>query len=152
MCGLMTIGGSPASTAGGMKTVTLAILILVAYSVLRNRNELEVYQRSITIDIIRKVLAMAVLYMLLLLTITVLLTITMWQTYSFIDLLFEACSACGTVGLSTGVTEKLNVPARGVVMAGMFIGRLGPLTLLLAMAGRIRQTKYSYPSENIIIG
>jgi trk system potassium uptake protein TrkH len=152
MCGLMTIGGSPASTAGGMKTVTLAILILVAYSVLRNRNELEVYQRSITIDIIRKVLAMAVLYIFLLLTITVLLTITMGQTYSFIDLLFEACSACGTVGLSTGVTEKLNVPARGVVMAGMFIGRLGPLTLLLAMAGRIRQTKYSYPSENIIIG
>ncbi|MDP6636317.1 MAG: potassium transporter TrkG [Phycisphaerae bacterium] len=152
MCGLMTIGGSPASTAGGMKTVTLAILVLVACSVLRNRNELEVYHRSVTVDIIRKVVALAILYICLLLTITLLLSITMGGTYQFIDLLFESCSACGTVGLSTGVTEKLNDPARCVVMAGMFIGRLGPLTLLLAMAGRTRQTKYSYPSENIIIG
>jgi len=152
MCGLMTVGGSPASTAGGMKTVTLAVLVLVACSVLRNRNELEVYQRSITVDVIRKVVALAVLYMCLLLTITLLLSITMGRTYHFIDLLFESCSACGTVGLSTGVTEKLSDPARGVVIAGMFIGRLGPLTLLLAMAGRTRQTKYSYPSENIIIG
>ena len=152
MCGLMTVGGGPASTAGGMKTVTLAILVLVACSVLRNRSELEVYQRSITVDVIRKVVALAVLYMCLLLTVALLLSITMGGTYHFIDLLFESCSACGTVGLSTGVTEKLNDPARGVVMAGMFIGRLGPLTLLLALAGRTRRTKYSYPSENIIIG
>ena len=152
MCGLMTVGGSPASTAGGMKTVTLAILVLVACSVLRNRNELEVYQRSISVDIIRKAVTLAVLYMCLLLAITLLLSITMGGTYHFIDLLFESCSACGTVGLSTGVTEKLNDPARGVVIAGMFIGRLGPLTLLFAMAGRTRRTKYSYPSENIIIG
>ena len=152
ICGLMTVGGSPASTAGGMKTVTLAILVLVACSVLRNRNELEVYHRSITVDIIRKVVALALLYMCLLLTIALLLSITMGGTYHFIDLLFESCSACGTVGLSTGVTGKLNVPAKGVVIAGMFIGRLGPLTLLLAMAGRTRRTKYSYPSENIIIG
>ncbi|MBL7219799.1 MAG: hypothetical protein ISS69_06785 [Phycisphaerae bacterium] len=152
MCGLMTVGGSPASTAGGMKTVTLAILVLVACSVLRNRSELEIYQRSITVDVIRKVVALAVLYMCLLLAIALLLSITMGGTYHFIDLLFESCSACGTVGLSTGVTEKLNDPARGVVIAGMFIGRLGPLTLLLAMAGRTRPAKYSYPSENIIIG
>jgi trk system potassium uptake protein TrkH len=152
MCALMTVGGSPASTAGGMKTVTLAILVLVACSVLRNRSELEVYHRSITVDVIRKVVALAVLYMCLLITITLLLSITMGGTYHFIDLLFESCSACGTVGLSTGVTDKLNDPAKVVVMAGMFIGRLGPLTLLLALAGRTRRTKYSYPSENIIIG
>jgi trk system potassium uptake protein TrkH len=155
MCGLMTVGGSPASTAGGMKTVTLAILVLVACSVLRNRNELEVYQRSISFDVIRKVLAMAVLYMGLLLTITLLLSVTMGaSSEDFIDLLFESCSACGTVGLSTGITERLDTesPARYVLIAAMFIGRLGPLTLLLALAGRTRQAKYSYPSENIIIG
>ena len=152
MCGLMTVGGSPASTAGGMKTVTLAILIIVACSVLRNRKDPEVYHRSIAVDIIRKVIALAILYLGLLGAVTLMLTITMGRTYDFIDLLFEACSACGTVGLSTGVTEKLSDPARCVVMAGMFIGRLGPLTLLLAMAGWTRREKYSYPTENIIIG
>ncbi|MCP4376845.1 MAG: TrkH family potassium uptake protein [bacterium] len=152
MCGLMSVGGSPASTAGGVKTITLAILVLVAYSVLRNRNELEAYHRSVPVDIIRKVVALAILYVCLLLTITLLLSITMGGTYDFIDLLFESCSACGTVGLSTGITEKLNVPAQYIVMVGMFVGRLGPLTLLLAMAGKTKPAKYSYPSENIIIG
>ena len=152
MCGLMTVGGSPASTAGGMKTVTLAILVIVACSVLRNRKDPEVYHRSIAVDIIRKVIALAILYLGLLGAVTLLLTITMGRTYNFIDLLFEACSACGTVGLSTGVTEKLGVSARCVVMTGMFIGRLGPLTLLLAMAGWTRREKYSYPTESIIIG
>ncbi len=151
MCGLMSVGGGPASTAGGMKTVTLAILVLVACSVLRNRNELEVFHRSVTVDVIRKVMALGILYIGLLMTITLLLAITM-AGESFIDLLFEACSACGTVGLSSLGTENLSVPARCVVMAGMFIGRLGPLTLLLAMAGWTRRKKYSYPSESIIIG
>jgi len=154
MCGLMTVGGSPAGTAGGMRTVTLAILVLVACSVLRNRSELEVFNRSIAGDVIRKAVTLAILYLGLLLTVTILLSITLTgkEPPRLIDVLFEACSACGTVGLSTGVTKLLTEPAKHVVMVAMFVGRLGPLTLLLAMAGKARRTEYSYPSENIIIG
>jgi len=154
MCGLMTVGGSPAGTAGGMRTVTLAVLVLVACSVLRNRSELEAYNRSIAGDVIRKAVTLAILYLAVLLRVTILLSLTLTgeNPPELVDVLFEASSACGTVGLSTGVTKLLTEPAKYIVICAMFVGRLGPLTLLLAMAGRARRTQYSYPSENIIIG
>jgi trk system potassium uptake protein TrkH len=70
----------------------------------------------------------------------------------FIDLFFEACSACGTVGLSAGITSTLTEAGKYVIIAGMFVGRLGPLTLLLALTARIRHVRYSYPNENVVIG
>ena len=71
---------------------------------------------------------------------------------AFIDLLFEASSACGTVGLTTGITEQLNVFGKCVIIAAMFIGRIGPVTLLAAMASRARPAAYEYPSENVLVG
>lgn len=151
MCVLMTVGGSPASTAGGMKTVTIALIILAAWSVLRRRTELEAFHRSISMEVLRRTITLAVLYMMLLLTVTILLCVTM-RGHNFVDLLFEASSACGTVGLSTGVTRRLTTPAEFVIMGGMFIGRLGPLTLLLALTSRFRNVRYTFPREDVVIG
>jgi trk system potassium uptake protein TrkH len=152
ICGLMVIGGSPASTAGGMKTVTFAILVATAYCMLRRRSEVEVFRRSLTSELLRKTVTLAVLYLLLVAVVTLLLCVTTGWEGRFIDLLFEACSACGTVGLSTGITPSLNLGAKCTVIAGMFIGRLGPLTLLGALTTGIKPVKYSYPQENLVIG
>ncbi len=151
LCLLMCIGGSPASTAGGMKTVTFAVLVLAAWSVIRRRGEVEAFRRSFADVLLRRVVTLAVLYAGLVVAVTLLLCTAM-PDWEFLDLLFEACSACGTVGLSTGVTGELNLFGRVVVIAAMFAGRLGPLTLLLALTTRLRPADYAYPSENVVIG
>ena len=151
MCGLMTIGGSPASTAGGMKTVTLAVLLLACWSMMRRRNSVEAFQRTVSEVLVRRATTLMVLYAGLLGLVTLLLCVTM-PGQDFMRLLFEACSACGTVGLSTGITPSLTLPAKLVVIVGMFAGRLGPLTLLLALTVKMRQIRYSYPSEDLVIG
>ncbi|MBS3733509.1 MAG: hypothetical protein KGY99_01115 [Phycisphaerae bacterium] len=152
--GLMVIGGSPASTAGGMKTATFALLVLATWCLIRRRAELEVFHRSISADLLRRTAAIAVLYTLLVATVTLLLAATL-RARSFVNILFEACSACGTVGLSTGITgpeTTIGDFAKIVFIVGMFAGRLGPLTLLLAVTSHVRPVRYSYPRENVVIG
>jgi len=152
LCGLMVVGGSPAGTAGGIKTVTIVLLIFVIWSTLRRRKECEVFRRSIAPEIVRRATAVVLLYLLLLATITVLLSISM-RDRRFIDVLFEACSACGTVGLSAGLTGAGHGEmTRLVTIAGMFLGRLGPITLLLALTSRMTRAEYAYPRENVLIG
>jgi len=151
MSGLMIVGGSPASTAGGMKTVTVVLLLVTVYCVLRRRQEIEIFRRSIALDLLRRAVTLAVLYIALLGVVTMLLSIAMRQE-DLVDVFFEACSACGTVGLSTGVTGRLNLFAQSVIVAGMFIGRLGPLTLLLALTSKVRHVAYTYPEEHVVIG
>ena len=152
LCSLMTIGGSPAGTAGGIKTVTIAVLVLAAVTALRRRQELEAFRRRLAAQMLQRAAAVGVLYMGLLATVTLLLCVVMEESFAVIDLLFEACSACGTVGLSTGVTGSLTDAGKCVIVCGMFVGRLGPLTLLLAMPGRQRHVKYTYPAEGVVIG
>jgi len=151
MCGLMVIGGSPASTAGGVKTATFALLIIGAWSMIRRRGELEAFQRSISVSVFRRAVTVALLYGMLVAAIALALAIVLPRE-SFIDVLFEACSACGTVGLSTGVTQRLNHAAKAIVIAAMFIGRIGPLTLVAALTTGIRRVEYAYPTEDITIG
>jgi len=151
LCGLMVVGGSPASTAGGMKTVTFALFVLAAWAMIRRRKEIEAYKRTLSAMLLRRAATVAVLYMMLLATVTLLLCLAM-PRWDFMKLLFEACSACGTVGLSTGVTAQLGLMGKLVVVFGMFAGRVGPLTIVLAATTRIKPAKYSYPSENVIIG
>ncbi len=152
LCGLMVIGGSPASTAGGMKTVTVALLVLTTLAALRRRREVEAFRRSMSLELLRKAVAIGVLFLALVALVTLALTIMMGSRFAFIDLLFEAASACGTVGLSTGVTQHLTGGAKCVIVGAMFAGRLGPLTLLLAMTSHLRPARYTYPTENVLIG
>ncbi len=151
MCMLMIVGGSPASTAGGLKTVCVAVLVIAALSMLRRRPKVEVFHRQLSMEILTKALTVAILYLGLLLTVTLLLSSNM-RGERLIDVFFEACSACGTVGLSTGVTERLTEFGKGVVIASMLLGRIGPLTLLLAVTARIRHIQYSYATESVLVG
>ena len=151
MVGLMTVGGSPASTAGGLKTVTVVLLILAVWAVLRRRRDIEVFGRCIPEPLLRRAVTMAVLYGTLLAVVTLLLCMSMPEENGF-DLLFEAASACGTVGLSTGVTERIGLFQHILLTVAMFVGRVGPLTFILAVAAGMHTVHYTYPDENVLIG
>ncbi len=149
---LMVIGGSPGSTAGGIKTITLAVLILSVAAALRRRVHVQAFHRSIPQMITRQAGMVLILYGLGLWLITLLLTMTEQASGTdMMDLLFEAASALGTVGLSTGVTGELTTAGKWVIMAAMLVGRLGPLSLLAALSAGSPPARYEYPSENLIV-
>ena len=137
-----------------MKTATLAVLALTAWSMVRRRNEVEAFRRSIGAELLRKTITLAGLYLALVVLVTLLLLCVNFSSDDFLRVFFESCSACGTVGLSTGVTPKGNdmLAAKLILTGAMFAGRLGPLTLLVALTSTIRPARYSYPSEQIVIG
>ncbi len=148
---LMFIGGSPASTAGGIKTVTFILLLAVVISTIRYRTNVEMFKRRIEFVIIKRAMVVVLLFFLLVWTTSLLLTITHPQM-SYLGLLFESASACGTVGYSTGITPHLSTSGRIIIMFAMLTGRLGPLTLLFAMTKHTRELKYEYPKEELITG
>jgi trk system potassium uptake protein TrkH len=148
---LMVIGGSPASTAGGLKTVTFAILLATIFTTLRHRPNVEIFKRSVDTSLIRRALAISFIYIGMVWLVAMALVITHPQM-SYLSLLFEASSACGTVGLSVGVTPHLSLLGRLIVIGGMFAGRLGPLTLLIAMSKSPKKVRYEYPTEDLITG
>lgn len=149
---LMFIGGSPGSTAGGIKTVTFAVILLTIYSTIRRRDQVEAFGRTIAPEVIRRAGALFMLMTALVTVSTLLLLFSESENARFEELLFEAISASGTVGLSCGITDELTAFGRIVIMATMFAGRLGPLTLLMALAGRVRPSRYEYPEEGVVIG
>ncbi len=149
---LMFIGGSPGSTAGGVKTVTLAVIVLSVYATMRRREEVEAFGRTIPASLVRRASALLLLMFALVGLTVLLLTFSDGENARFLELSFEAVSACGTVGLSCGITGELTVFGRCVIMVAMFVGRLGPLTLLLALAAHERPGRYGYPQEGVIIG
>jgi len=151
LCGLMIIGGSPAGAAGGMKTVTLAVLMLTAYCAFRRRDEAEASKRGFSAQLVRKAVALGILYLALVGAVTLLMCVDK-PDWAFIDVLFESCSACGNVGLSSGLISDLDMYGKTVLSAGMFIGRLGPIMLGLAITSRLRRGECDCPPENVIIG
>jgi trk system potassium uptake protein TrkH len=150
---LMCIGGSPGSTAGGIKTTTLAVIIMVAWATLRKRREVEIFKRSVRLVVLGRAITILALYVGVLLTTTLALTITEHDcSCDLLDLAFEAASALGTVGLSTGITASLTTGGKWIIIITMLIGRLGPLTLLTALLFSTRPGKYEYPSEPLVVG
>jgi trk system potassium uptake protein TrkH len=150
---LMFIGGSPGSTAGGIKTVTLAVVIMSAIAALRKRREVEMFKRSISITVVGRAITVSTLFILVLFATTLALSITeRANPFTMSDIAFESASALGTVGLSTGITPSLTWPGKLIIIAVMLIGRLGPLTLLAALTFNLKPVGYSYPEEAIIVG
>ncbi len=147
---LMFIGGSPGSTAGGVKTASLAVMALGVWATLRGRQHVEVFGRRIPEVIVRRSGALFVVMAALISVVTLLLCFTEGVTLRVG--LFESVSAAGTVGLSAGLTPELTGWGRLVIMLTMLAGRLGPLTVLVAMAGTPRTLRYEYPTEAVIIG
>ncbi|KPK76520.1 MAG: hypothetical protein AMJ79_06435 [Phycisphaerae bacterium SM23_30] len=150
---LMSVGGSPSSTAGGVKTVTLAVMVLAVYATIKRQEQVRVFRRAIPMMIVRRAATMILLYGLLLWLMALLLTITEHSLgHDLLDLLFEAASALGTVGLSTGITGHLTSAGKWVIIIAMFVGRLGPLSLLAALTFNARPIRYEYPQEPLVVG
>lgn len=147
---LMFIGGSPASTAGGVKTVALAVLLLGVWGTLRGRPSVEALGRTIPDTVVRRAAVVVTVMVGVVSIVTLLLCFT--EHISLRESMFESVSACGTVGLSTGLTPELTTGGRVVIMAAMFAGRLGPLTVLIALAGQKGASRYEYPAEQVGIG
>ncbi len=147
---LMFIGASPGSTGGGIKTTTFGLLLVAAWSLARGREEPEVMRRRILPEQVYKALAVTLLAMSLVTTVTLVLSIT--EKADFLSILFETVSAFGTVGLSMGLTPHLTSLGRMLIILTMFAGRLGPLTLVFALAQRRRKTFVRYPEEKVLIG
>ena len=134
LCGLMLVGGSPGGTAGGVKTAVLVLLMAVVGAGLRGRAGQN--QRIVPPGLAQKTVTMASLYLLLVALVAMLLCVATGSQGKFMDCLFESCSACGSVGLSTGLTPTLGVLGKSTLIGGMLLGRLGPLFLLMAMTSR----------------
>lgn len=148
---LMFIGASPGSTGGGIKTVTFAAIVLFTWSVIADKEHVVLYGRTISPRTIYKSLSIAVIAVMLVALWTFLLSLT--ESATFIRLLYETTSAFGTVGLSTNLTPELSRPGRALILLMMYIGRVGPLTLALALARRGREKPVlKYPEENLFVG
>ncbi len=150
---LMFVGGSPGSTAGGIKTVTMAVIIITAVAALRKRWEVEVFKRSIRIVIVGRAITITLLFVVVLFTAVLALSISEnARGFGISEIAFEASSALGTVGLTTGITPSLTTVGKLIIIATMLIGRLGPLTLLAALTFNLKPARYNYPDEAIIVG
>jgi len=150
---LMFIGASPGSTGGGIKTVTLAVLIIMVISVIRNRENVEVGKKMIPSASIKQAVVVIVLALgLVSLSCLVLLYIEQAKGFSFLQVAFETVSAFGTVGLSTGITGSLSTLGKVIIIITMFCGRIGPLFLTLALIGRGFARGFDYPAEKVTIG
>ncbi len=150
---LMFIGGSPGSTAGGVKTTTVGVAIAMVYSIVKGKEDTEISQKKVPHDILRKAIAIILLGIGLVVMVTLLLSITE-PGHSFVEILFETMSAFGTVGLSLGITPSLSNVGRIIIAFTMFFGRVGPLTVFLAIIYRQGRNKrlIKYPEERVIVG
>lgn len=147
---LMFVGGGSAGTAGGIKVTTFALLGFVIWAELRGEPTVHVLRRRLPQDVQRQALTVALLALAAVVGSTALLLEL--GSHTLDEVLFEAISAFATVGLSTGITAELAPAAQLVLVALMFLGRLGPLTLGTALALRSRPRRYDFPEERAIVG
>lgn len=150
---LMFIGASTGGTGGGIKTNTFVVLVLSVWSIVRGKPDAQLFYRRISNEIILRALAVILISLGVILVVTLLLTITEHSLQrEFMEVLFEATSAFGTVGLSMGLTPDLSPLGKLIIIVTMFIGRLGPLTLAFALAQKSFTTKIRYAEEKVLIG
>lgn len=148
---LMFIGASPGSTGGGIKTTTFATLFIAVRSVVTGREDVEVFERRIPHRTVYR--ALAVSMMSLALVIGVAMALSIVCPHGVLPVLFEATSAFGTVGLSTGITPTLPVLGKILIICTMFAGRVGPLTVATAIAQRQHASNaVRYPEERVMVG
>lgn len=152
---MMFIGGSPGSTAGGVKTTTVGIVVIAIFRLIKGNEDVEVLWKRIPIKLILRAIAViGIALMIIAISTLILLVSEKSLGLSFMDMLFEVVSAFGTVGLSRGLTPQLSDIGRLVITLTMFVGRLGPLTLAFGIAQRQKENKgyYRYPEGKILVG
>ena len=147
---LMLIGGSPGSTAGGMKTTTLAVLLASAFAVFRRRENPHFFNRRITNETVTQAATIMMMYLILFLTGA--LVISRLENLPVLTCLFETASAIGTVGLSLGITPQLGWISHLILIVLMFFGRVGGLTLIFAALSNKQGNVARFPQERITVG
>ncbi len=150
MTGLMFIGAGPASTSGGIKVTTFAVLGFAMWAEVRGEVDVNVFHRRLPSGVIRQAMTVALLSVGVVFSTAVVLTTI--SPFHFTDALFEAASAFGTVGLSTGITGALPATGQILLVLVMLAGRVGPVTFVTALAMRQRRRAYRFPEERPIIG
>jgi trk system potassium uptake protein TrkH len=153
---LMFIGASPGSTGGGIKTATFGVILGAVWAMIHNKDNITMFKRTIPSSVFRRAFAIFVLSIVWIIGIAMVLSITeraslTGQRY-FLRILFETTSAFGTVGLTTGITQTLSVAGKLLITLTMFVGRIGPLTLALAVAMQKEAPAYKYPEERVMVG
>lgn len=148
---LMFIGGSPGSTAGGVKTTTIGVMIMTIISVIKGKEDTEIFKRRIPKSTVYKALAVNIIAFMLLSIVVVILSVTEVRA-SFRDILYEATSALGTAGLTLGITSKLSRVGKVVLMITMYCGRVGLLTVVTALYAKKNVSGVKYPEDKIVVG
>ncbi|HNR39096.1 MAG TPA: potassium transporter TrkG [Acidobacteriota bacterium] len=156
---LMFVGASPGSTGGGVKTTSLGVMIALAKSKLKGREDVDIFRATVSSRAVARTLSVTILAGFI---IVMFLVAFLWveigprpfghHEHRVLEYLFEITSAFGTVGLSTGITASLSVFGKLMLCVVMFIGRIGPLTIAHAVGRRYGQGKFRYPEERVMIG
>ncbi|MFP7252669.1 Ktr system potassium uptake protein D [Virgibacillus sp. 7505] len=150
MSALMFVGASPSSAGGGIRTTTLALVVIALYHFARGNKQITVLRREIHPEDLFKAINVTIFGMILVFTSAVILASI--EPFSLTEVLFEVCSAFGTVGLSLGITPELSDASKIVLMLLMFLGRVGILTFLYSLQRNSQTANFHYPKERIIIG
>lgn len=154
LSGLMFIGGAPGSMAGGIKITTVGALLATIWGSLRGQPEPTLFARRLPVRLIGQALAVTTLALVLIVNVTLLISLIEGERLgvSFVAILYEVTSAFGTVGSSTGLAPRLGSISQLMLIAMMFVGRLGPITVALVLTERRHEERYRYPSESLRIG
>lgn len=153
LSGLMTIGASPSSVGGGIRTTTLAVMFLTIRSFALGKKDVKVFGRELHQDDIQKAFIVLSVFILILFSSIVLISaIEHSSEFALMAIIFEVSSAFGTCGLSMGITSELSTGSQFILVLLMFIGRIGLVALLFSMKRKDTKSHYNYPKERIIIG
>ncbi len=148
---LMFIGGSPGSTAGGIKTTTVVVLLMYTWNSLRNKQGCNVFERRIPDEIIKKS-SMVLVINLLMALVAAIIICAVQPELSMNSIAFEICSAIGTVGMTCGITRDLNGISRCVIIFLMYCGRIGSMTFALSFMQKKKMDPVQYPHGKITVG
>lgn len=149
---LMFIGGSPGSTAGGIKTTTLVVLIFTILCLIKGREDTEINQKRLCKELVYKAIVIFIMSLTLIMGVTLVLSFTE-VGFNLEQILYEVVSAFGTVGLTLGITTELSVIGKIIISISMYFGRVGPLTIVLALAKKhSNRGNIKYPEEKILVG
>ena len=148
----MFIGGSPGSTAGGIKTSTAGVLIFSVISVLKGYKDVNMFKKRLEVEVIFRAMAIVILSLIVIISTTVVLSI--FENATLTEYFFESISAFGTVGLSLGITPALGIAGKIALVITMFLGRVGVLTMGMAITMRMQKSevKLKYPEAKILVG
>lgn len=148
---LMFIGGSPASTAGGLKTTTFAVMVFSTIGMVRGEHDIVIFNRKIDKEVILRALAITIVCISLVVIVTMAIAIVEHDRFDSLDILFETVSAFGTVGMSRGITPHLSDISKIILGFTMFIGRVGPTTIAVGLM-KTKPSSIKYASGKILVG